>query len=89
MNRLAERRERLISLAASQRIALAESIEPWRTPLAIADRGLEALRYLKRHPGWIVAGAATLVALRPVPIGKWLRRGWAAWLVMRKLRGRR
>jgi len=38
--RLAERRERLIAQAAAQRVALAQSIEPWRIPLAVADQGL-------------------------------------------------
>ncbi len=43
---LAERRRRLIYKAASQRIALAQNMEPLRQPLVIADHGLEVVRYL-------------------------------------------
>ncbi|MBU1665853.1 MAG: YqjK-like family protein [Gammaproteobacteria bacterium] len=85
---LAERRERLVAQAAAQRTALAESIEPWRTPLAWADRGLEMLSVLKRHPVWLVGGVAAFAALRVNRAGKWLRRGWVTWQVVQKLRGR-
>jgi len=86
--RLAERRERLVARAAAQRMALAQSIEPWRIPLAVADQGLAALRFLKRHPAWIVGGGVLIAALRPVRVVKWLRRGWVAWQLMHRLRGR-
>ena len=86
--RLAERRERLVAQAAAQRMALAQNIEPWRKPLARADQGLAALRYIKSHPAWIVGGGALLAALRLGRAGKWLRRGWVTWQIMHKLRGR-
>jgi hypothetical protein len=85
--RLAERRERLVTQAASQRVALAQNIEPWRIPLALADQGLTALRYIKRNPEWIVGVVVLLAALRPVHVRKWLGRGWVTWQVMHKLRG--
>ncbi len=85
---LAERRERLVAQAAAQRTALAESIEPWRTPLAWADRGFAMLSVLKRNPVWIVGGVAMFAALRVNHLGKWLQRGWVTWQVMQKLRGR-
>ena len=86
--RLAERRERLVAQAAAQRMALAQNIEPWRIPLALADQGLAALRFIKSHPAWIVSGGVLLAALRPGRVGKWLRRGWVTWQIMHKLRGR-
>jgi YqjK-like protein len=85
--RLAERRERLVVQAAAQRVALAENIEPWRAPLALADRGLTALRLIRSHPAWLVGGLVLLVALRPGRAGKWLRRGWVTWQIMQRLRG--
>lgn len=88
LTRLAERQERLVAQAAAQRITLAQNIEPWRMPLARVDRGLAALRYIKRHPAWIVGGAVLFAALRPGPVGKWLRRGWVTWQMVYKLRGR-
>ena len=85
---LAERRAQLVAQAEMQRTVLAQSIEPWRTPLAWADRGLDALRVFRRHPVWLPAGVATLAALRLDRLGKWLQRGWLTWQVVQKLRGR-
>lgn len=85
---LAERRERLVAQASAQRKALAENIEPWRAPLALADRGLAALSFLRRHPAWIVGGGVALASLRLGGTVKWLRRGWLTWQVARKLLGR-
>lgn len=86
--RLAERREFLVKQAAMQRIALAQGIEPWRTPLAVADQGLAALRFVGQHPAWVIAGSVLLVWWWPGLGGKWLRRGWLAWQIVHKLRGR-
>lgn len=87
--RLAERRERLIAQAAAQRLTLAQNIEPWRTPLARVDQGLEVLRFIKScHPLWLVGGGALLSALRLGAVGKLLRRGWMAWQMVREVRGR-
>jgi len=58
---LAERRERLIAQAAAQRMVLAQNIEPWRVPLARADQGLAALRYIKNHPAWVVGASPCLL----------------------------
>jgi len=86
--RLAERRERLVTRAAEQRVVLAQNIEPYRIPLALADRGMNALRYIKHHPEWIIGGVVLLAALRPGRVGKWLGRGWVTWQMMYTLRGR-
>jgi len=86
--RLAERRERLVAQTAAQRVTLAENIEPWRMPLALADQGLSVLRYIRLHPEWIAGVVALIAALRPGRVGKWLGRGWVTWQVMHKLRGR-
>jgi hypothetical protein len=85
---LAERRERLVAQAAAQRIALAQNIEAWRIPLARVDLGLAALRFIKRHPAFLVGGSILFAALRPGRVVKWLRRGWVAWQMLRGLRRR-
>jgi hypothetical protein len=85
--RLAERRERLVAQAAEQRRALAQNLESWRKPLAQADRGLAALRYIKSHPEWML-GVVLFAALRPGRVGKWLGRGWVTFRVLNRLRGR-
>ncbi|MDD2915226.1 MAG: YqjK family protein [Gallionella sp.] len=84
---VAERRERLIAQAAAQRLALAQNIEIWRLPLARADQGLAALRYIRRHPAWVFGLTALLVALLPGRGGKWLQLGFAAWQMRHKLLG--
>jgi hypothetical protein len=86
--RVLERRERLVARAAAEREALARDIEPWRLPLALADRGISVLRHVKRHPEWLVGVVVLLAALRPSGVGKWLGRGWIAWQMMYTLRGR-
>jgi hypothetical protein len=86
--RLAERRERLVTVAAEQRVALAQNFEPWRGPLELADRGLTALRYIKSHPEWLLGVVVLVAALRPGRVGKWLGRGWVTWRMLYTLRGR-
>lgn len=86
LTQLAARRELLVSRAAAQRLVLAQNIEPWRRPLALVDQGLNVFRFIKRHPVWIAGGSALLAMLRPERTGKWLRRGWVAWQIIRKLR---
>lgn len=85
---LAKRRERLIANAEAQRTALAQNVESWRRPLMLADQGLAAIRFVKRHPFWTGSVVFLLTALRPGRIGEKLRRGWIAWQVIRKLLGR-
>jgi hypothetical protein len=85
---LANRREHLVQQAATQRRALAQNIAPWRTPLALADQGLAALRFIKRNAVWVTSGGILLGTLMPGSgsIGKWIRRGWVTWQIARKLR---
>lgn len=85
---LAERRERLVAKAALQRDELARRAAPWKGVLAVADRGVEAVRYLRRHPGLVAGAVGLFVALRPARAFSWLRRGWSAWRMWRKLRQR-
>ena len=86
--RLAERRERLVTRAAEQRVALAQNIEPYRLPLALADQGINALRYIRSHPEWLVGVVVLFAALRPGRVGKWLKRGLVPLQIMYTLRGR-
>lgn len=87
LTRLAERRSQLVAQAAAQRTALAHDLEPWRTRLALADRGIAALRYVRGHPALLVGAALLLPILLPRRVGKWLQRGWMAWQIGRRLRG--
>ncbi|MCU0810809.1 MAG: YqjK-like family protein [Thiobacillaceae bacterium] len=61
-------------------------MEPWRARLALVDRGVNVVRYVRRHPALLAGAALLLVALRPQHAVKWLQRGWLVWQVGRRLR---
>jgi len=86
--RIAERRECIVAQAASQRGLLAQHVEPWRMPLALADQGITVLRYLKHHPEGIVGVSVLLLALRRGRIASWLGRGWVSWQLLQSLRSK-
>ncbi|MFZ0105346.1 MAG: YqjK family protein [Thiobacillus sp.] len=86
LTQLAERRRRLVAQAAAQRIALAQTVEPLRARLALVDRGVNAVRVIRRHPALLAGAALLLVVLRPRYAVKWLQRGWLVWQVGRRLR---
>ena len=88
LTQLAERRSLLIAKAASQRTALATDMTPWRSRLALADKGIAAVRYVRSHPALILGVALLVAALRPRRAGTWLQRGWLAWQIRRRLFGR-
>lgn len=82
--RLAEHREHLLAQAAAQRAALAQNIEPWRAPMAFADRGLAVFRYLRLHPTLSLGASLIIAPLLKVRTGKWLGRTWVVWQLARK-----
>ena len=87
--KLAQRREHLVLEAAKQRVQLAQAVEVWRVPLALAEQGLAAISFIKKHPILMVASTAVLVRLvRKSFMGKWLGRGMMAWRLVRKLQSR-
>jgi sorbitol-specific phosphotransferase system component IIBC len=84
--KLTQRRERLILQAAEQRAQLAQAVDAWRAPLALADQGLVLISFIKQHPILMAGGGAVLMKLlRKSFIGKWFGRGLMAWQLVRKL----
>jgi len=76
---LAQRRATLIAKSAQQRSELAQVAVPLKKALELADKGLEAVRYIRRHPV-LLAGAFIVTAIwRPKGVIGWIRRGWAMW----------
>lgn len=85
---LAERRARLVERIAAQRGEVAARMVPVKRLLGVADKGVGAVRWVRRHPA-VVAGIVGLAAaLRPRVALTWLKRGWAAWRLVRRLRAR-
>ncbi|MDD2933910.1 MAG: YqjK family protein [Methylotenera sp.] len=87
---LAERRQKLILKAASQRLVLAQSMMPLRQPLIVADRGLQVVRYFKQHPV-LMLSVTTLSAglMRRLHIARFsalLKTGWSVFQLVRSVR---
>lgn len=81
---LRERRARLLERAADERERLALFVdstgvlEHW---MAIGSRFAAEAR---RHPAWLMAGAAFVIALRPRRVLSWLVKGWSLYQVYRR-----
>jgi hypothetical protein len=83
---LAARCQALQARNAGLRRQLAVDSGVLQTPLALADRVLAGLRWLRLHPQWLLAGAAALLVLRPRRTGRLGRRLWSAWRVWQQVR---
>lgn len=89
LNELIARRKLLVAQSALQRATLAQGIAPWQSRLALLDRGIAAVRYVRRYPGALAAAGLLVAALRPYRAAAWLERGWVLWQVGRGLLNRR
>jgi len=84
--RLKKRRERLVEKAQAQRLVIAQNLDVWHKPLTIVDQCLNVLQYIRNHPVMIAGSSTALFSiLRPSKFGKWFKRGWLAWQILRKL----
>jgi len=86
MNRLTQiraKRALLLARAAVERERLSVQLQAWEAPLALADKGFAAARYVRRHPQWIVAAVVLLAILRPRRALSWARNGLIAWRAWR------
>lgn len=86
---IARRRAVLVTQAAAQRDELGRLIEPWRKPLALADRGIGIVRRLRAHPFAVAAGVALLVWLGRGRLSGWVGRLLAVWQLYSSLRSPR
>jgi len=84
--RLAARCEVLQARNAGLRRQLADDSRVLLAPLAVADRVLAGWRWLRLHPQWLLAGAATLLILRPRRIWRLGLRLWSGWRLWQQLR---
>lgn len=50
-----------------------------------ADRALDGLRWIQRHPQFVVASGVALIVARPKRVWSWGRRAFFAWQAWRKL----
>lgn len=61
-----------------QRGQVAEIGRRWETPLAIADQGVAAVRFLRSHPV-LVAGIAALLLVRRRGVVGLAKGAWMVW----------
>lgn len=73
---LAQRRRGLLEKIEAQRMDVAEIAQQWQKPLALADTGLKAVRFLRGHPALVAGGLAALLSLRGIGIGGLAKKGW-------------
>lgn len=78
LHEVMQRRGELLAKIAEQRVQVAEIGARWQTPLALADQGLAALRFLWSNP-FFVAGVATLSVVRRRSVAGLVWGIWRVW----------
>lgn len=73
---LADRRRELLEKIQVQRIELAEISLHLKNPLAIADKGLKAVRFLNEHSTLVAGTLAAFLTLRRKGVSGLLHKGW-------------
>ena len=74
-----QRRVELLAKIASQRGQAAQIAARWETPLALADRGLAVVRFLRARPVRVAVVAPLFIIRRRGLVGWLARGGWLAW----------
>jgi hypothetical protein len=79
---LQQRSEALRMRSTELRLELAERAAVLDVPLALVDRGRQALHWVRRHPEWPTGLLVAAAVLRPKRAWRWGRRllwGWRLW----------
>lgn len=88
-NRLLELATRHGALKAridAQRMALKRHAVPLEKALAVGDKALEGVDWLKHHPAAVGVAVAAMVVVRPGRAWRWARRGvfvWRGWKALK------
>ena len=88
LKELEERRKLLQSQCAHERKAFAEHFEPWEKPLSWADKGIDAIHFLKSNPLLWTSAFAALAHYKPKLASKALALGWGAVKVLKGVKKR-
>jgi len=86
IERIGQRRAELIARAAQQRNDIATALGTLRTPLAVADKGMAAVAYVKNHPGIAAAAIVATAVISPRRTLRWARRAFLVWRGVRWVR---
>jgi hypothetical protein len=66
------------------RLVVAGHAQALERPLAIGDRLLDGVRWLRANPAWPIGTAVALLAMRPRRLLRWSSRLWWGWRVWRR-----
>ena len=80
-----QRRGELLARIAAQRGQVAAAASRWQAPLALADKSLSVMRFLRSNPV-LVAGAVAVLAIRRRGVAGALMAGWRVWKLYRSVR---
>jgi hypothetical protein len=83
LKELEERRKSLQTQCAHERKSFAEHFEPWEKPLSWADKGIDAIQFLKSNPLLWTSAFAALAHYKPKLASKVLALGWGAVKVLK------
>lgn len=86
---LALRKQTLLLECATQRQRLAQHAEGLKPLFTGADRGLDALHWIRQHPALVTTASAVILLLRPRFLWRMGLRGLYFWRLAKTLRGRR
>jgi YqjK-like protein len=78
MFELMQNRSKLLARIAAQREQMTEIEAEWRAPLALADRGVAVVRFLRCHP-LLVAGVMAIILIRRRSMAGLMWGVWRAW----------
>ena len=73
---LAVRRLRLLEEIEAQRMEVAEISVDFQKPLALADTGLKAVRFIRNHPALVSGSFAALLSIRGMGMAGLAKKGW-------------
>ncbi len=83
---LALKKQRLQIASEGLRSAFGDYASGLRPLFAGADYAVEGVRWMRRNPEVVVAGAAVLIVVRPKSAWRWARRAFVGWQVWQKVR---
>lgn len=86
---LALKKQSLLLECAIQRQQLAQHAEGLKPLFAGADRGLDALRWIREHPALVTTASAVALLLRPRFLWRMGLRGLYFWRLAKTLRWHR
>lgn len=80
---LEHRQQELMLQASRERKDFAEHFEAWEKPLSWADKGIDAVQFLKNNPILWTSAFAALAHYKPKLASKVLAVGWGAMKIVK------